>query len=258
MNKNRRAEGPTERPHWQHGHWWATPLARLAMVLGLLVHALGFFIFDVKQSAPHNAPSAPSPLRYLSQEDSAMQALTEQSLFFDALPLFFPTHLSGRQQNPVPIPDLPRLFPESPPALTLSADTMRWNRSAPRPVLPAETLPLMTTKDWQLITFPQPEGKDPGPAPENTAPPLYVTVYHASGNLLKVHELRPDPEMTLPPLWAELRGRVLKTNSGVHQPALWTSLSSSAELNVAAEGWLDLETVLANLPPDIYEIALSY
>ncbi len=80
--------------------WWHSPLARVALVLGIGVHLAGFLLFRVV-SDPVCAEEAPRPFIVWSgpEEGSGNIVRREQSLLLDSEALFLPTPLNARGDN---------------------------------------------------------------------------------------------------------------------------------------------------------------
>lgn len=129
--------------------FWRNPVARWALVLGVLVHLAGFFAFSI--AIPPDEPAFPGPpLIYYADSGAPVDPLlAEQAALLDFEPLFLPTpynapvRLGGasgvERVEPFPAlrPDLlltrtefPRLEGELAPPVTTPADVLAQDRGS--------------------------------------------------------------------------------------------------------------------------------
>lgn len=80
--------------------WWHSPLARVALVLGIGVHLAGFLLFRVVTD-PVCAAETPKPFIVWNgpEGDSGNIIRREQALLLDSEALFLPTALNARSEN---------------------------------------------------------------------------------------------------------------------------------------------------------------
>ena len=75
-----------------------SPVLRLALLLGVAVHLIGFFVFRVASSSLPEREVASPFVQYVSMSDLASDLeLEEQAALFDSAPLFIPTRWNASQ-----------------------------------------------------------------------------------------------------------------------------------------------------------------
>ncbi len=80
--------------------WWHSPLAKIALAAGIIVHLAGFLAFRVVAEPSDTVAPATPFISWYGESDSAADALqNEQALLFDSEALFLPTGLNAHHAS---------------------------------------------------------------------------------------------------------------------------------------------------------------
>ncbi|MGC6424441.1 MAG: energy transducer TonB [Lentimonas sp.] len=100
-----------------------SPMLRVALLIGVLVHLAGFLIFRIESNKLPTSDTSVSFVQFISADSIASdRALEEQAQLFDSAPLFIPTEWNAAQSGSfVPRERALERFPRYEPEINLSA-----------------------------------------------------------------------------------------------------------------------------------------
>lgn len=236
-----------------------SPLLKSALLLGVLVHLAGFFIFRIVSSP---LPSSQPESAYISlvptQTEGAEDELIEQASLFDSAPLFVPGEWSSASRIlPAKIFQEWQAFPDFEPSLELMEDVRPERLAIPQVADVKQPSDLLDFRFWDLFSY----------FGDREVP---VEMQEAWDSLAEVRVLvanKEDPSdftIRLPADLApeEFGSRPVVFLFNMHAPGLPVAdpllkqSSGSSDLDTRALAWLLRPETLARLPAGFLEIRI--
>ncbi len=236
-----------------------SPLLRIALLLGVLAHLLGFFVFRVSSNPLHSrAEDAAFVVLVSTDLDRDSEALIEQASLFDSAPLFIPGEWSAASAvfSGQIMQDW-RNFPDFEPDISLLRDVRPDRLSLPRVADVKQPADLLDLRFWDIFShFGEGEGELAIEAFESWSPVAVVTIISGNDAYPVDYEMR--LEVDLPAEEFAERPAVFYVNMSAQgllmgAPLLQQSSGSDA-LDVAVSEWLTRPATLANLPAGYLEL----
>lgn len=231
-----------------------SPFLRIALLLGVCVHLVGFLLFKViSNPLPTRESSAPF-VSYVSPEALLSGAeLEERALLFDSAPLFVPGRWNAAHNLLPPSGDRALLrFPAYEPPINFGAALLPDRVPFGQEYAVAEPADLLSLRYWNLF-----RGFANGDAavPEFEAPTIFAEVRSLDGTVLRTE----PTEIALLSLEAtQPVAYYLRVESGGRVPGRPTLADGSgdAAFDAAAYTWLVESGFSAGLPPGLYQISV--
>lgn len=237
-----------------------SPLSYLLIVLGVLVHLVGYGVF---QLFPRPLRPAPPPAAFVSVPApgaaSADPMILDQAMMEDSAPLFLPTRWNFAQNaGPAAVasPLREAVFPPFPEQLTLPLTGFPAGATAlPEP--PRDLADFLDPGNRSLFSL---LGRIP-PDPAAPLPPRAAALRVFAlpgGRLLRELELPPGT-LSLPPsnFWMPARFFLLRTHSGWAGPPLQHTSSGDESVDRTLRAWMQNPSALAFLPPGYYSVTFG-
>jgi len=135
-----------------HSQRMVSPVLRVALLLGVLVHLAGFLIFKVVSTPlPSSEPNG-AFVQFLSNGTMAGDAdLEEQAILFDSAPLFIPTKWNTSSQIFAAVDGPEWQFPDFEPAIDLLADLEPSSRVLDEAYSVSEPVDLLALRYWKFF-----------------------------------------------------------------------------------------------------------
>jgi len=231
-----------------------SPFLRIALLLGVVVHLVGFLVFRViSNPLPTREPSAPF-VRYVSPETFLSGAeLEERAVLFDSAPLFVPGRWNAAHNLRAPSRDRALLrFPAYEPPADFSEEILPEGARFGQDYGVAEPADLLALRYWDLfrgIAADQPE------VAELETTGAFAEVRSLGGEVLRTAPVRIEllSMQAVQPATYYLRvesgGRVLG------RPTLSASSGDTA-FDAAAYTWLAESGFSAGLPAGLFQISV--
>jgi len=108
----------------ESGHSFFTPVLRLALLLGVLLHLSGFLLFRVISNPLPDEDDTPAYVSYINTDSLGDAAgLGEQAMLFDSAPLFIPGRWSAASSIlPKQLYTQPKTFPDFEPEINIGTE----------------------------------------------------------------------------------------------------------------------------------------
>lgn len=137
---------------WHSAH--ISPLLRVALLLGVLVHLAGFFFFRVISSPLPTSEDSPAFISFMSSEsDDGETDLIEQASLFDTAPLFIPGEWStAAGVFTAEIAQDWQAFPGYEPDIDLLSDVRPSRLSLPKVAKVEQPGDLLDLNFWDLFS----------------------------------------------------------------------------------------------------------
>lgn len=131
-----------------------TPLLCVALVLGLIVHLIGFLGFRVATKSLPESYSQAAFLQYTANNSVAALGMAEENaLLFDSAPLFIPTKWNAAQSLVTNIETTGRTsLGQYEPAIDLLTDLAPVNLPLPREHYVTTPIDLLDSRYWRFFT----------------------------------------------------------------------------------------------------------
>lgn len=238
-----------------------SPVLKWALLLGLLLHLIGFVVFRVISNPLPEYEQRKPFVAYLPNELLEEDAvLMEQAALFDTAPLFIPSKWSGfsRERDAIRIPPA-QLFSLYEPEINLVGDL---GASA---LMRVESEVVESSTDFLALQFPEDLSSfGMGPPPESAEgmdwqPVVLVSVFGPDGSRSDVDlsvELTVEADFASASLGASRFGlRVSEVGMLLMAPIL---IDSSGDVGVdrALSDWLSRPVTVANLPRGYVEVEI--
>jgi hypothetical protein len=240
-----------------------SPVLRLALLLGVFVHLVGFLLFRMLSNELPMPPEKDPFVAYVPlDEEGGDLDLVEQAALFDSAPLFIPGRWSAAS-SALPPPESfgLRVFPDFEPEMTLVEDLRPQRIEFQSRSGVEEPIDLLEFQHWQLFrNFSL--GDVPTVALEDWTPVAEVRVVTGeNGRTAEVLLLDLPGDLALelngvsgPPLFS-----VSMAASGILlNDAILIESSGSPILDAYAREWLRDPQTLARLPAGLLEIRLFF
>ncbi len=241
-------------PEVASSHKMLSPFLRIALLLGVCVHLVGFLVFRViSNPLPTREESQPfvqfvSPNTLLSGAE-----LEEQAALFDSAPLFVPGQWNAAHNLQPPSRDRALLrFPAYEPSEVASAALLPANLPLGQNTEVSAPVDLLALRYWDL--FRGFAGKVSVPAELETTG-VFAELRSLSGQVLRILPVEIEllsMQATQP---ATYYLRVEAGGRGVGRPTLSVSSGDTA-FDAAAYTWLAESGVSAGMPAGLFQISV--
>ena len=236
-----------------------SPLLRLALLLGVLVHLAGFFFFRVISNPLPTRAEESAYITLISKETEGGKAeLIEQASLFDSAPLFIPGEWSTASGvfSSRTVQDMHmQVFPDYEPEIELLDEVRPVRMSLPRVAALERPSDLLDLRFWDLFAyFGEKEIQIEAPDPWTSV--AVITVLSGGGDYPEQSEVLLEIETGLEEFGQRPVAIVLNMTAPglpIGAPVLKQS-SGSEVLDSEVLGWLGRPGTLAKLPAGLLEI----
>ncbi|PXA05695.1 hypothetical protein DDZ13_02145 [Coraliomargarita sinensis] len=236
-----------------------SPLLKTALLLGVLVHLAGFFMFRVISSPLPSREESTAFISLVPTEVEGDEAeLVEQASLFDSAPLFVPGEWSSA--SGVFSSKILRnwqVFPDYEPDIELMAEVKPDRLSLQQATEVREPMDLLALRFWDMFSY-FGQGGIEAEAPERWASVAVATII--SGNSAYPQDFNLRIKADLPS--GEFAERPVVFYVNMTAPGLLTGApvlrqsSGSADLDAEAVAWLKQAKILAQLPAGFVELRI--
>lgn len=234
-----------------------SPLLRLALLLGILVHLAGFFIFRVVTSPLPAREDSPAFIAYIFDSDAGDEFdQIGQANLFDSAPLFIPTEWTSvsKVYNFRDEQDW-RVFPDFEPGIDLEREMRPVRLSLPFIESVNKPVDLLDFRFWDLFSY---LGQGDLPPAKSTTWQSVAVVKVLEGNEQQRADVEIVLEMDLSASSSMPRPVVIYLNMAApgmpDGPPLVESSSGSEEVDQQVLDWLARPSTLARLPAGFLEL----
>ncbi|MGB0743144.1 MAG: hypothetical protein ACPGSB_01340 [Opitutales bacterium] len=236
-----------------------SPVLRIALLLGVLVHLAGFLVFRVSSNQLPASVEAPPFILFVSSDEGGEEVeLLEQASLFDSAPLFVPGEWSSASGVfPTEFVQEWEVFPEFEPNIQLLSEVRPTRLSLPRVADVQRPSDLLDIRFWDLFKYFGQEDKSFVP-PEVWTSVAVVTVLSGNeefpeGSTVNLNANLAYADSGLRPLICYLN----MSAPGIVMGAPIVEQSTGTEaLDEEILEWLALPATLANLPAGFLELRI--
>ncbi len=229
-----------------------SPVLRIALLLGVLVHLAGFLVFRVVSNPlPSREESRPF-VQFVSPETLTTGAeLEEQAALFDTAPLFIAGKWNAAHNFAAPRRDRElQRFPAYQPEMDVVDTLVPGGTSLGQDFLVRNPVDLLDLRFWDIFRDVAVNGAT---VPEMEATGPFVEVRSLDGRLARVKPIETDIVSLSANQPVQYFLRVEGGGRAIGRPTLSAS-SGDAAFDAAAYGWIVESGLAAGLEPGFFEI----